>query len=159
MKVIAPKRVKHSGTQVWKASPETIFPLLCPVRETEWAPNWDPILVISNTGVMEADCVFVERNQPVDAIWAVSLYDPNNFALAMYRTVPGITVSKFSVKLERGNDGDARASVTYEHTALGEAGERVIDEHTADQFHMFMTHITMAINYYLSTGEKLPKSF
>ncbi len=34
------KRVSHEYTQTNDAPPDEVFPLLCPVRESEWVPGW-----------------------------------------------------------------------------------------------------------------------
>lgn len=152
MKIVKPKRKKHSCVQTWNATPDRVFPLLCPVRETDWVPGWDPKLVVSNSGVMEHDCIFVETESPNDAIWIVTSYEPNHF-VEMYRTVPGVTVSKFSIKLTPQQYAETVAQVSYEHTALGQDGEKIVDEFTADSFSDFMSHFKAAINYYLTTGK------
>ncbi len=152
MKIIKPKRRKHTCVQIWKAAPDKVFPLLCPVRETDWIPGWDPKLVVSNSGVMERDCLFVEPETPSDAIWIVTSYEPNRF-VEMYKTVPEVTVSKFSIRLDPGQENTTRACVFYEHTAIGQKGEKVVDDFTADSFTEFMNYFEAAINHYLTTGQ------
>ena len=53
-----PRRIKHSFTQSIKGTPEQVFPLLCPVRETDWIPGWTTDWVISNSGLAEQNCIF-----------------------------------------------------------------------------------------------------
>lgn len=154
MKIAQPKRRKHSCVQTWKSTPDRVFPLLCPVREMDWIPGWDPKLVISKSGVMERDCIFVEPVVPNNAIWIVTSYDTNRF-VEMYRTVPGVTVSKFSIKLEPADDATTTAVVAYEHTAIGDDGEKIVDDFTADSFAEFMGHFEVAINHYLTTGSMI----
>jgi hypothetical protein len=155
MKIIQPVRQKHRCTQVWKGTKEEVFPLLCPVREKDWTPDWDPKLVISNSGVMEQECLFVEANTPNDAIWVVFKHDPVNFEVAMYRIVPGTLVGMFAITLDSEDEGSTSASVSYEQTALGKEGENIIDEFTAESFAEFMDEFTLAINYYLTTGKMI----
>lgn len=152
MNIIKPKRRKHTCEQTWKATQDKVFPLLCPVRETEWIPSWDPKLVVSNSGVMERDCLFVEPETPNDAIWIVTSYEPNQF-VEMYRTVPGVTVSKFSIRLDPEQENTTKACVSYEHTAIGKKGEKIVEDFTADSFTEFMNHFETAINHYLTTGQ------
>ena len=52
------KRVQFSHPQLVKAKPEEIFPLLCPVREYDWIPEWDCTMVYSESGIAERGCVF-----------------------------------------------------------------------------------------------------
>ena len=53
------QRVTHQFTQTNFAPPETVFPLLCPVREADWVPGWQYRLIYSKSGVAEAGCVFI----------------------------------------------------------------------------------------------------
>src|SRR5882672_10992531 len=59
MHIIKPNRASHTYRQRLCASPAKVFPLLCPVREAEWADGWLPELVISSSGVAECACVFI----------------------------------------------------------------------------------------------------
>ena len=47
MQVTPPRRVRHSYLQRLVRPPREVFPLLCPVREAEWIPGWNPRLVAS----------------------------------------------------------------------------------------------------------------
>lgn len=47
-------RKQFSRSQHVHASPEAIFPLLCPVREYDWIPGWDCRLVYTESGLAEA---------------------------------------------------------------------------------------------------------
>jgi len=53
MDVKRPVRVSHQYTQRIRASTKEVFPLLCPVREQEWIPRWDPVLVAAESGIAE----------------------------------------------------------------------------------------------------------
>jgi hypothetical protein len=56
-----PVRVTRTYTQRLQAPPERVFPLLCPVREADWLERWDPAFVVTASGFVEPDCVFVTR--------------------------------------------------------------------------------------------------
>jgi hypothetical protein len=156
MKIIQPVRQKHHCTQVWNGTRDEVFPLLCPVKEKDWTPDWDPKLVISSSGVMEQECLFIEEDSPTDAIWVVSKHDPVNFEVAMYRIVPGVIVGRFAITLDISEEGNmTNASVSYEQTALSKDGEKIIDEFTAESFAEFMDEFTLAINHYLNTGKMI----
>ena len=72
MKIVGPRRATRSYTQKLVAAPEAVFPLLCPVREADWIAGWDPLLVVSGSGVAERDCVFTTAASPADAIWYIT---------------------------------------------------------------------------------------
>jgi hypothetical protein len=47
MKIVPPNRVERRYVQHLVAPPAQVMPLLCPVREADWIPGWDPLLVVS----------------------------------------------------------------------------------------------------------------
>jgi len=154
VKIISPKRRKHSCNQIWKGNVSSVFPLLCPVREIDWIPDWEPNLVVSDSGLMEKNCLFTENESENEAIWIVTQYEKDKF-VDMYRVLPGVTVSQFSISLDIKNQNSTSACISYEHTALSEAGEKVVDDFTEENFLSFMSHFELAINHYLVTGEKI----
>lgn len=152
MELIKPIRRKHTCHQTWLGSVSSVFPLLCPVKEMDWIPGWLPRLVVSGSGGMEKNCLFVERDGEGEAIWVVTDYEKNRF-LSMYRILPGVTVSQFYIRLSEGRESTTEAEVSYEHTALGEAGEKVVAGFSEENFLTFMAHFEAALNYYLTHGE------
>jgi hypothetical protein len=52
------KRQFHEYTGFISATPERVFPLLCPVREYEWLDSWHCRMVYSESGVAEDNCIF-----------------------------------------------------------------------------------------------------
>ena len=44
-----------------------VFPLLCPVREADWIDGWNPVLVLTQSGFAEQDCVFITDAKVHDA--------------------------------------------------------------------------------------------
>ena len=76
MEIFQPVRVKRTYVQTLNAPPDSVFPLLCPVRETEWVNGWVPRLVITSSGYIEPDCVFVIPDKPQESIWVVTQWKP-----------------------------------------------------------------------------------
>ncbi len=151
MKVVAPKRVSRTYTQSLVGPPETVFPLLCPVREADWIADWDPLLVISNSGVAEKDCVFVTRSEPQNSTWYVTDYEPEKGFIAFVRFTPGLTATRLAIQLAAAPKGtDAR--ITFTHTSLGEAGDAFVDGFTEAAYAEFMQVWEKRMNHYLTTG-------
>ena len=152
-----PNRKKHSYVQRLNVSPETVFPLLCPVMEVKWTPGWMPEMVITQSGICEQDCIFITPSEmpsePHNSIWIVSKYDPANWVLEMYKVAPEHTISKLKISLASESGITTTAQVTYEITALGAAGDKFMEEFTEDWYKGFMIGWEQAMNYYLSTGE------
>ncbi len=159
MNIKEPNRKKHSYAQHLNAPPETVFPLLCPVLELKWAPGWMPEMVISQSGVVEQDCMFITPpempSEPQNSIWIVSKYNPSNWSLEMYKVAPEHTISKLEISLENESDNSTRADISYEITAIGVAGDRFMEEFTEDWYEAFMVDWEKAMNHYLNTGEKI----
>ncbi len=159
MNIKKPNRKKHGYAQHLNAPPETVFPLLCPVLEVEWAPGWMPEMVISQSGVCEQDCIFVTPpempSEPENSIWIVSKYDPSNWALEMYKVVPEHTISKLEISLIGESGNCTTAHISYDITAIGSAGNKFIEEFTEDWYKDFMVEWEKAMNHYLDTGDKI----
>ena len=149
MKIHRPHRREHHCTQSWNAEPERIFPLLCPVREMDWIEGWHPSVVISDSGLIEPECVFVEPDAQGEATWIVTHYDADQYQVEMYRILPAITVSKFCVHLTPADGGKTCAEVRYTQQALTDKGDATIDSFTETEFETFMAHFTTSINHYL----------
>lgn len=152
MRIIAPHRVRHTYRQHIVASPETVFPLLCPVRENDWVQGWDPVLVVSASGVAEPDCLFVTSDRGRDAIWVVTRLDRASWTIEFVKVTPGVTVGQIRVTLTAEPGGTA-ADVTYQHTALGDAGREFVESFTEEFYEAFMKEWEASMNHYLTTGE------
>ena len=91
MKIVPPNRAVRSYTQHLVGPPEAVFPLLCPVREADWIEGWDPLLVVSHSGVAEPDCVFTTAAAPADAIWYITRHEPEDGFVEMLKITPSVT--------------------------------------------------------------------
>ena len=137
------------------APPEKVFPLLCPVREIEWVPGWDPECVISRSGIAEIDCVFTTPASPQNSIWIITLYDPDDYRIEMLKVTPNHTVRKLEIVLSNAGDGGTRAEVVYTYTSLGPEGDVFLEAFTEDGYREFMERGEGALNHSLSKGEKI----
>lgn len=155
MAVERPCRRKRTYTQTIAAAPDEVFPLLCPVREKDWVPGWRTRLVLSKTGLVEEDCIFITPGEPTDAIWITADHAPEDRRLRMYKIVPGVVVSRLDIALVEDGPDTTKATISYEHTALSEAGKAVVAGHTEDSYREFMESWEAAINAYLKTGEMI----
>ncbi len=53
-----------------------VFPLLCPVREYEWIPDWRCRMIYSKSGVAEKDAMFTTGMLPLGReLWTCTLYE------------------------------------------------------------------------------------
>jgi hypothetical protein len=154
MKIVTPTRAVHTYTQHLVAPPEAVFPLLCPVREADWIEGWDPLLVVSDSGVAERDCVFVTPAQAADAIWYITRHEPESGIVELIKMTPKVTACRLSIQL-RAVEGGCEADITYAHTSLGPDGDAFVASFTADFYRRFMQDWESRINHYLREGSAL----
>ena len=150
MKISKPVRVRRSYTQNINGRPDEVFPLLCPVREVEWVQGWEPRLVISESGVVEPDCVFVTPDQPTESIWVTTRCEPERHRLELIKVTPGLAVGRIEISLEAAGERDTHAHVSYEYTALGYAGEKFVGRFTEAHYEGFMKEWESELNAFLA---------
>ena len=143
----------HTYTQHLQAAPAVVFPLLCPVREADWIAGWDPLLVVSTSGVAEPDCVFTTKAEPQAAVWYVTRHEPDEF-VEMIKVTPEVTACRLSIRLRAAPDG-CEADVTYSHTSLGPAGDAFVESFTPEYYRGFMRDWESRLNHYLRHGNAL----
>ncbi len=154
MKIIRPNRATRTYTQHLVGPPEAVFPLLCPVRETDWIDGWDPPLVVSLSGVAEPDCVFTTESTPMDAVWYITRHEPSNGFVEMLKITPNVTACRLSIQL-RAAPGGSEADITYCHTSLSAEGDAFVASFTESYYQNFMQEWESRINHYLSHGSAL----
>lgn len=155
MNVLPPVRVRREYTQDLVASPDAVFPMLCPVREVEWESDWDPYAVYSVSGVAEEDCVFITRADGVESIWVITHHDPKNHRIEMIKVTPGSTSAKLEFQVEAAGDNASKMHVAYTHTALSQEGRKAVAELDEETWNGFMQKMERELNHYLGMGGSL----
>ena len=144
----------HTYRQTLLAPPEKVFPLLCPVREIEWAEGWLPDLVVSSSSVAERDCVFITPDNPANAIWYITRHEPEKWFVEMLKILPDVTACRLTIQLSENGDG-CFADVTYCHTSIGPAGDEFVAKFTTDYYEKFMQAWEKELNHFLNTESGL----
>jgi hypothetical protein len=152
MQIVKPNRATRSYTQHLVAAPDAVFPLLCPVREAEWVPGWDPLLVVSNSGLAERDCVFTTGAEPADATWYVTRHEPEAWFVEMIKITPDVTACRLTIQL-RASGAGSEADVTYTHTSLGPRGDSFVASFTEEFYRALMQDWESRLNHFLEHGE------
>jgi len=154
MRIAKPNRVARSYTQRLVREPARVFPLLCPVREAEWLEGWDPSLVLSHSGVVEPDCVFLTDAAPGVATWYVTQHDPAGGFVEMIKIVPDVTATRLTIHVRAVGSG-SEATITYAHTSLGPEGDTFVASFGEEHFLHFMQDWEARVNHYLTHGTML----
>lgn len=154
MNITKPHRATRTYTQRLVGDPAAVFPLLCPVREGDWIDGWNPVSVITQSGVAEPDCVFTTASAPHDAIRYITRHEPGRFFVEMIKVTPGVTACRLTVQLRPIASG-SEAVITYTHTSLGPDGDAFVASFTDDYYRQFMQDWEARMNYYLEHGRAL----
>ncbi len=96
------------------APPLTVFPLLCPVREAEWAPGWKYRLIYSQSGFAELGCVFTTPNSDAtETVWVVTHYDPFEFEIHFAWVRPSHIATRLEIVLTAAGDSQTHTRIRY----------------------------------------------
>ena len=148
-------RTLLSHTMHLSASPEDVFPLLCPVREYDWIENWQCELIYSESGKAEADCVFQTRfpqDGPEDT-WVVSRYDPPR-AIEFIR-INALRAIRYSIELDEAEAGQSSWIWSQTLTGLNDPGDTLIASGNPASFAEKIADIERKLKHFLATGTML----
>jgi hypothetical protein len=163
------RRVTHEYIQTNAASPERVFPLLCPVREADWVPGWRYKLIYSDSGVAELGCIFTTQesavesekysrsNAPASAVettWICTEYDPAAFRIAYVWVKPSRVATELLIQLT-GEDGQTRSHIRFRYTGLSPEGNHDVESYDRSWFEEKMRGWEAAINHYLTAGQMI----
>jgi hypothetical protein len=154
MRVTKPNRVTRSFTQQLVAEPSKVFPLMCPVREADWLEGWDPLVVFSQSGVAEPDCVFLTEAGSGNTIWYITRHEPGSGFVEMIKITPAVTACRLTIQV-RPARGGSEATITYTHTSLGPEGDSFVASFTEEYYQRFMQEWEAQVNHYLKHGTVL----
>jgi hypothetical protein len=147
-------RVLREYTQTIAATPEQLFPLLCPVREADYLPGWKYRLVYSRSGLAELGCVFTTPNETgPETTWIITKHDlAKRVAFAWVR--PEMIMARLLFTLKPSAAGTEMAA-RYEYTALTDAGAAELAGYTDTWFAAKMQRFGACLEHYLRTGSQL----
>ena len=103
------------------AAPETVFPLLCPVREKEWLPGWEARIVHSICGLAEAGAVFATPHAQGETVWVITRHEAPR-RVGFVRWQPDGVVAEIDIVLEPDGDARSKVHIRYVFTAVRGAG-------------------------------------
>ena len=149
------QRTIKKYTMLLEGNPETIFPLLCPVREYEWIEPWRCTMIYSDSGFAEQDCVFrtdFPQDGPRDA-WVLSRYEKPD--LVEFVRVNGIRAIRYTITLRQTEEGKTESEWRQVITGLNDVGDRYVEGLSDEAFGQRMQLLQEMLNHYLTTGQML----
>jgi hypothetical protein len=152
--VFAALRAVKTCTQHLVATPERVFPLLCPTREYDWIEPWRCRLIRSDSGFAEEDCIFVtDFPSEGEDVWVVSVYRPDEEI--QFVRFNGHRAIRYSIRLTGNGDGTTTAEWKQIITGLNEEGNRLVQGLTDEAYQQRISALERRLNHYLTTGEML----
>ncbi len=146
-------RVSQTYQMRVDSTAQTVFPLLCPLREYDWIEGWKCKMVFSQSGIAESGCVFLTElpGRGVET-WMVSRYEPNH-GIDFCRVAGASRACHLTIDLEDNEDGSTTLLWTYTHTAIDDAGRDFVDAHSAARYQAEMESMKGKLTHYLREGE------
>jgi uncharacterized protein YndB with AHSA1/START domain len=147
------ERVIRTATLTLHATPERVFPLFGPVREAEWADGWQPNMIYAESELAEERGAVFTTTHPgeADTIWMITFYDRDRFMIEYVRATPESRIAVVTIQCEAEPNGTTASHVTYQFTALSEAGNRSIEQFSEAHYAHMMSDWESAISHTLAT--------
>jgi hypothetical protein len=145
-------------TMQLESDPETIFPLLCPVREYEWIESWECEMMFSVTGFAELDGIFrtLDPASGLEDTWVISRYESP--ALVEFVRWNSHRVIHYSISLKALEPGRTESEWRQVVTGLGEEGNKSVRDLDGKGFETMCRMEERMLNHFLKTGERLAQT-
>lgn len=143
-------------TQINLGNIKDVFPLLCPVRESEWLDGWTYKMIYSKSGLIEKDCVFTtSQHGKFETVWQVTNYDRDNHMIEFIRLTPEEEIVKINIQLNELDNKTTQTDIVYRYTSLNESKNKFYENGLENEFKEMMQWWEKAINYFLKYGKIL----
>ena len=151
----SPVRVSHSYVQNLKATPDRVLPLLTPLGERAWAVGWEPEMRWEPKDGGPGTLFVIRHPGQPETVWLLVAYDAAAGHVAYVHLTPGSDVTEIDIQLRPGPERNTLAEVRYTWTSLGPPGDALIQSKTPEDYQRSMRHWELALNHYLTTGQKV----
>jgi hypothetical protein len=153
------RRTTRTYRQTINSIPESVFPLLCPVREAEWLDGWQYAMIYSESGLIEEWAVFRTAHEgEEDTVWIVTKHDPRKREIEFARFTPGSRTCVLRIAVRAKAKNSSFVDISYTYTATTPAGNDFIDGLTEEAFVKGVVFWEKSVNYFLETGKKLNRA-
>jgi len=150
MKTESGKRYIRQYTMNLPFPAADIFPLLCPVREYDWIPQWRCRVIYTQSGFAELGCVFQTdfADQFGVETWVVSRYEQDS-CIAFVRTGEHRT-TRYTITLDP--TGQSTSLVWYQEiTGLSNKGDELLATTDPAAFTAQMQGLEQLLSTYLTS--------
>ena len=124
---------RHTGTLTVEAPPEHAFQLFTAPGERLWIEGWDPAILSGGDG-REKGSVWITEVGGEAAYWVVVDFDAGSLHARYARIAPDTHAGTVEVSARPAVTGGTEVEVTYDLTALTDAGNRKLAAFDAEAF-------------------------
>lgn len=133
------------------------FTLFEPVGEKLWAEGWSPVFATPGDATLSDNTVFtrtvIHHGQPAQtSVWLVTHYDQAGGVIEYRAVVPGLRVSRITVRCRESQASETSVEVTYRHTSLSNEGDAFVQDVTEEHYRASIEEWNTAIRAYLARG-------
>lgn len=153
------RRLVRAYRQTIEAPPDTVFPLLCPVREVEWLEGWAFTMIHSASGLAEPGAVFTTSSPgEADTVWVVTRHDRAAGLVEFTRFTPGSRTCLLRIAVTPSGEARSHVDISYSYTSITPPGDEFLEGWTEEVFHGAMIFWELSMNHFLKTGRRLPRA-
>jgi len=135
------------------ATPEQVFPLLCPIREREWIEGWRAEAVHTASGYAEHGALFRTRLE-LGELWVTTRYEPS--ARVEYTIFAGRqAVVRLDLRLAANGDGTTHWRIDRTYTGIGWLGRRRVGALSDARVQVENERLWRQLDHFLRTGRML----
>jgi len=127
-------KVRRSGTLQVAAPLPQAFPFFTPDGERLWVPGFDPQYLHPLSGEQGPGAIFTTAHGGEDTLWMVLRFSPAEGIAEYARVTPGSRGGTVRVALEAVDEARSQATITYDLTALSDAGDQVLAAFTESAY-------------------------
>jgi hypothetical protein len=128
-----------------EGAPAVVLPLFGPVREAEWALDWNPVILYPSDRGQQAGSVFTTEGKNTDIVWVLTRFDERAREVEYVQVLPKVWAGQILIRLKDNGPGRTQATVTYRRTALSPEADQAV-EAFARHFPEQREHWQSAIN-------------
>lgn len=153
------RRTTRTYRQTINASPEEVFPLICPVREAEWLDGWQYAMIYSESGLVEEGAVFSTPHEgETDTVWIVTKHDPGRRQIEFVRFTPASRTCVLRIAVGANGENSSFVDISYTYTGTTPAGNAFIESLTQEIFLEAVVFWEKSMNHFLATGKLLTRA-
>jgi MOSC domain-containing protein YiiM len=123
----APRRsIRRIGTVDVACAPAHAFVYFTPDGERLWVPGFDPEYLHPFPGEQRPGAIFMTTHGGEDTLWMILRFSPGEGMATYARVTPGSRRGTVRVALTAIGHESTRATISYDLTALSDAGDGVL---------------------------------